>query len=368
MYAAIGDVAGDGKKEIVVTGDKLPEVNVLDHLGNPFSDLPLFARCPMWAPPGSSTVSMPSPPALADLDGDGKDEIVVLQREARLELHACRADGTHLPGFPVDLGPSSYAAITGAPVVGDVDGNGSLDIVVGSPECAVSALDAHGQMLPGFPWQPSSTVTLCGPVTLADLDGNRAVEVLLGALTLDDPGGGLPTLGSILWALDGSGQLVPGWPRSFGYGHNAGGAAVADLDGDSHRDVAADGDNSFPVHAVTAAGVELPGFPKPTVTSTTNCVVNVPAIADFDGDGLLEMFWVSEQVFVLEGELLARMYLWDLPVPARPTSHDWPMYRHDAAHTGAQLGATCAPGACSPSLPFADGFEAGTAAWVPSPP
>jgi len=61
--------------------------------------------------------------------------------------------------------------------------------------------------------------------------------------------------------------------------------------------------------------------------------------------------------------------LWDLTAPARPTAYDWPMYRHDAAHTGAQLGTSCGPGTCSPSLPFLDGFETGNAAaWVPSPP
>jgi hypothetical protein len=367
QFAAIGDVGGDGKNEIVVSGDRVPEVNVLDGQGNAFGGT--GGRCPIPAQPGA-VHTMPSPPALGDLDGDGKDEIVILQREAELMLYVCRPDGTYVPGFPVDLGPSSYAAITGAPVVGDVTGDGRLDIVVASPECAISALDAHGHMLPGFPWAPDPVafehLTLCGPVTLADLDGNRASEVLLGAFNLDT-GNGLPYPGSVMWAVDGAGQVLPGWPHSFGYSHPTGGPAVADLDGDSRREIAVDGDEFFSVHAVEADGSEISAFPKPTMATPINGVVNVPAIGDFDGDGLLEMFWVSGQTPDAEDNLLPWMYLWDLTAPALPTTQDWPMYRHDAAHTGAQLGTTCAPGACAPSLPFADGFEAGTAAWAVAP-
>jgi hypothetical protein len=48
------------------------------------------------------------------------------------------------------------------------------------------------------------------------------------------------------------------------------------------------------------------------------------AVADVDGDGLLEMAWL---------DLTGKLYLWDLTAPTsgpRP----WPMFQHDARHTG----------------------------------
>ena len=53
----------------------------------------------------------------------------------------------------------------------------------------------------------------------------------------------------------------------------------------------------------------------------------------------------------------------------RRSAWDWPMLRHDAAHTGAQLGdPTCTPATCAASMPFTDGFERGsTTAWIRTP-
>jgi hypothetical protein len=314
---------------------------------------------------------MPSPPALADLDGDGKDEIVVLQRTGRLQVHACRADGSELPGFPVDLGPSTYGWALTAPAIGDLEGDGSREIVVSGNDCKTWVLDRFGHVRPGWPWQPAGAVYWCSAPALTDLDGNRTLEVVLGGMPESPAGSGL--FYAAMWALGSGGQPLPGWPAFGGFSAEGGAPVIADLDGDGRREVAFDGDffgvifNSnirpYGVRGVEADGTPVAGFPRPTIVSVPNGLVNSPAIADFDGDGLLELFWVSGKVLEADGTHLARLYLWDLPAPVNPSRYDWPMIRHDAAHTGAQLRNGCAPGACGASLPFEDGFEAGLSAW-----
>ena len=373
-WIALGDVIGDGRKEIVVTGDRIPFVTVFDRHGDQV--VPASLPCQIPAPPGTvPDVSLPSPPALGDLDGDGKDDIVVLQRNERLGLYACHGDGTALPGFPIDLGPTSFSYGITAPVLGDIDADGRLDIVVSSDGCDTWAFDRNANALPGFPWHPPFQVIRCSPTALTQLDGNFGLEVVLGGRVDSDPGiPGLPapSVGSgVAWVLRRGAQVVSGWPRFYEWGYAVNGPVVLDVDADGGRDLLFDGGSVwFPVNAAHADGTPMEGFPRPTVTGSHMQVVNVSAVADFDGDGLLEQFWIGNQkVQDVDGNFSGPMYLWDIPAARRRSAWDWTMLRHDAAHTGAQLGdPTCTLATCAPSMPFADGFERGTtAAWITGP-
>jgi len=105
-------------------------------------------------------------PRLADLDDDGADELVVATGDGL--VHAFRSDFTELPGWPVHATPlplhlesegfasgslprEVFASVTGTPAVGDLDGDGHLEVVAGDSMGRVYAWNGAGELLAGFP-------------------------------------------------------------------------------------------------------------------------------------------------------------------------------------------------------------------------
>ncbi len=129
---AIGDVDGDGDNEIAF-GSWDFRVYVLRKDGTP---MPGFPPNPSGLGHGIRDTIWSSP-ALADLDHDGKLEIIIgadthaegppINTPDGGAIHVFRWNGTELPGFPQYVNQT----IMSSPAVGDIDGDGFLDIVVG---------------------------------------------------------------------------------------------------------------------------------------------------------------------------------------------------------------------------------------------
>jgi hypothetical protein len=176
-----------------------------------------------------------SKPLIADLglSADGTKQI--LFGTNRGELHVIYKNGSGVwgeaPGFPVAVG--NY--IASSPAVGDLDGDGIPDVVVG--------------------WGDPST---------------------------NSPGGvkAYRRNGTLLWARDsqpsgGDGQPAPVFSSP----------AIGDVDGDGHNEVAWSGFDEF-LHLVDGAtGADKPGWPKFMRDSSWSS----PALHDIDGDGKLDI-------------------------------------------------------------------------------
>ena len=241
-----------------------------------------------------------SSPTLGDLNADGAKEIVVGSLDGRVYVYG--ANGSVYPGlWPRRLdAPSTPAGpINGTPALGDLDGDGRPEIVIGSDNGWLFAFNPDGTIEPGWPQftgynadHPANcAVAACTGVvaspTLADLDSDGRMEVIVGSYSHK------------MWIWRGNGSVLPGWPRDVWDGI-ASSAAVGDLDRDGSPDIVVGSDvanecfNCAPyghlspgglVHAFRTDGTELPGWPQ----ATDSFMSSSPALADLDLDGRLEV-------------------------------------------------------------------------------
>src|SRR5262249_42068343 len=111
-----------------------------------------------------------SGPVAADVDGDGRPEIVTVALDGGVRI--LRADGTAAPGWPRMTGGFGMGP---TPAVADLDGDGRDDLVFGGADSLLYAISGTGANLPGWPRKLSAPV-LSSPV-LADIDGDGSLEI-----------------------------------------------------------------------------------------------------------------------------------------------------------------------------------------------
>jgi subtilase family protein/VCBS repeat protein len=252
-------------------------------------------------------------PRLIDLDGDGKDEILVATDDGA--IHAFDGRGRPLTGWPVHapldplidpMSPSSHRASsafsgrqvpadTGAAILGAIAAIGPERgkqekglVVAATAERQLLAFDATGAALDGFPLTlpPTSTLTrahhasaplgLTQAPVIVDLDGDGRLDIALA------------TQEGAIHALDLAGQELAGYPVVLS--EKTGSPAVGDLDGDRRPDLVAASDQT--IFLLFASGarseIRLPkrAFeprPEPPLVEPT------PALGDLDGDGIPEI-------------------------------------------------------------------------------
>jgi hypothetical protein len=175
---ALAELDVDGEWWIIF-GDDAGWLHVVNTSGQERPGFPVRTAGPRPGPtptphpPGGNVYSIEASPAVADLDGDGRLEIVAGSWDGRLYLWD--DGGQFLPGWPIAVGDQ---IISSAALV-DLDGDDRLDIVVGSKDGRLYGWTVEGQALHGFPYDLGAPV-FSSP-WVGDLDGDDRADIVVGA-------------------------------------------------------------------------------------------------------------------------------------------------------------------------------------------
>jgi hypothetical protein len=299
---SVGDIDGDGELEIVAV-DEYGVIYAWEKSGAEHYDGDSNPTTPgvLFRLPGCSF--MYSSPALADMDGDGDDDIVIGSQSD--ELYVINGQGVVLPGWPVPL-PND---ISGCPAVGDIDGDGGgdLEVVVNTWSGDVRAFHHDGSLM-YQKWFPNQVYFGPSPA-LGDLNGDGKLEMLL------------PSANRKLYCIQYDGSNLPGWPIDYtDQLYTESSPVIADMDGDGNPDVIL-GNETKLLNAWDSSGMLLDGFPL----STDDAMRAVPTVDDVDGDGDVELITAGWD---------RNVYVWDFPTPFDRKASHWPGFQGNMFHNG----------------------------------
>lgn len=163
--------------------------------------------------PGVSTY-MFSTHTIADVNADGTSEIIIGYEN---NIYIFQSDGKFLPGWPQRIGYK----IQKSPVVGDLDGDGYMEIVSGLGQYV---WNHDGTLVENWPNLSSSG----GEPIIDDINGDGELEIVL------------VTYGKVD-VVDIRGNHLPGWPSDIGvvwWGWGYSNPAVGDIDKDGKKEIA----------------------------------------------------------------------------------------------------------------------------------
>jgi hypothetical protein len=269
---------------------------------------------------------MPGSPAVADIDNDDEFEIVAGTFEGPVSpdpflLYAFESDGNIINGFPIALS----GVIKSTPAIGDLDNDGSKEIVVISyddtNDDSLYVFDASGNLKPGFPLGVRYA-RLSSPA-LGDIDGDGDLEIVVGGFDVSI---------EMLYGFHHDGSAVQNFPVQLihpGGANNINSSPlICDIDGDTTtvEIIVKTTDYIFAIHQDTSTVSGFPYFIDDENHSGTHGPS--PLVDDFDGDGDIEYVFSS---------IAGKIHFFDMPDFYNKNFGFWNSYKHDMQNTGAIL-------------------------------
>ncbi|RKZ19217.1 hypothetical protein DRQ50_02555 [bacterium] len=323
---AVGDIDGDGDNEVVVhtLNGRVwawhhDGTEVRDGDNNPASDGVFYYRS------GADWEYSMSGPALFDLDGDGALDIIFGTRydgTGTRRVMALKYDGTDVAGFPVVVNHNVLCH----PAIGDLNNDGIHEIVVNTTAGTVYVLEEDGSNYPGFPKTLSGVgfnVNWTSSPALGDMDGDGDLEIVLVGNTSGDDGDMIIIDTDVAGGT--SGNTLPGWPVALP-GSSEGSPVLADINGDGSVDIIhgiGGGSTVAPnsLYAFNNDGTMIDGFPiqlgGPLMSSAT--------ILDLDGD---------KDVDIMLQAWDRQMHVWDMPFTFDRMLIPWHTFQGNMQRTG----------------------------------
>src|SRR5262249_50814009 len=136
--AALDDLNGDGMPDVVLADLGQPSQAFLNTRTSAFV-APTFAFPTQLPGTGRSTYGV----APGDLNGDGALDLVLGNNGQHSQVLLNRNDGTGAFAQPIDLDPQGDPRRTQSVAVGDLNGDGALDIVLGNTSETIVMTDGQ---------------------------------------------------------------------------------------------------------------------------------------------------------------------------------------------------------------------------------
>ena len=257
-------------------------------------------------------------PAVADLDGDGQPEVIWTDYRI-VVVNGETGSDQWVVGSPG--GGRGWPSV----VVGDLDRNGSLEIVTAHSDGWVSVLNANGTAYSGWPKQITPGAEIRS-LAVGDVEANGDLEILICATRSENQ----------WYMLEHTGAVRAGWPvhspDSDSNGYAAGcyneNVGLADLDGDGRAEMIGPNDTHYVVgynddgtplranaiygtvggqnkpwarvgfhysHAVDLRGYANCSPSTPSPEPRPNFADTAPSFADVNGDGVTEIIFVGNE-------------------------------------------------------------------------
>ena len=258
--AAVGDIDQDNELEIVIgTSGGAPNI------GGDIYAINAVTGGLEWNYHVLSIVW--SSPAIGDIDGDDEAEVVIGTNNGQV-IALDGKDGSVDWNNAISAG----AKVASSPAIGDIDNDGDMEVVVGCHNGSVYVLDGGtGVVERSF---PTGGIVWSSPA-IGDIDGDGYLEIVVGS---DD--------GNV-YAFEWTGLTgTEEWHYTTGDGVWSS-PAIVDIDGanpagDSDVEIIV-GSNDGYIYAINHDGTFLWKYP------TGDVVLSSPAIGDIDGDGEVEV-------------------------------------------------------------------------------
>jgi hypothetical protein len=250
---------------------------------------------------------------------------------------------TTVAGFiPDEILPYVGRGNPNSPAAGDFDNDGDDEVISAGMGGVINIIDADGRIREGVSFSsfeygkdsdvddPGSLPVINNP-SIGDIDGDGRLDVVngtagLGLIQVASQGGKRSDFDHGVGAWTDGGFFFDGFPKKVADYQFFMNYTIADIDGDGVANVVS-GDGGYFVWATAPDGSQAEGFPK----WTQGWHITTPAVGDLNGDGLIDVVASTREGW---------LYAWAAkgpvggPAEAKVPAIQWESFHRDDQNTG----------------------------------